>query len=76
MTSSALVQVRPSVHRGTTLLTIPPETANPFPVVDVRNFAFWYGARQALADLTFTIPRRAVTALIGAPVFIYLLRKN
>jgi phosphate transport system ATP-binding protein len=46
-------------------LTIPPEVANPFPVVDVRNFAFWYGERQALADLTMTIPRRAVTALIG-----------
>ena len=55
----------PSGHRGTTLLTIPPEAANPFPVVDVRDFAFWYGQRQALADLTLTIPRRAVTALIG-----------
>ena len=45
---------RPSrtVHRGTTLLTIPPEAANPFPIVDVRDFAFWYGERQALADLT------------------------
>ena len=47
------------------LVTIPPEAVSPFPVVDVRNYAFWYGARQALADLTLTIPRRAVTALIG-----------
>ncbi len=35
------------------------------PVIDVRRYAFWYGATQALFDLTFTIPRRAVTALIG-----------
>ncbi len=55
----------PAAHRGTTLLTIPPEATNPFPVVDVRDFAFWYGKRQALADLALTIPRRAVTALIG-----------
>src|SRR5512142_956047 len=47
------------------LLTIPPEMVSPFPVVDVRDFSFWYGERQALTDLAFAIPRRAVTALIG-----------
>jgi phosphate transport system ATP-binding protein len=35
------------------------------PVIDVREYSFWYGAAQALFGLTFTIPRRAVTALIG-----------
>src|SRR5260370_28783869 len=35
------------------------------PVIDVRAYSFWYGGAQALFDLTFTIPRRAVTALIG-----------
>ncbi|HEX4838726.1 MAG TPA: phosphate ABC transporter ATP-binding protein PstB [Solirubrobacteraceae bacterium] len=35
------------------------------PIIDVRAYNFWYGATQALFDLTFTIPRRAVTALIG-----------
>ena len=34
-------------------------------VIDVRDYSFWYGATQALFDLRFTIPRRAVTALIG-----------
>jgi phosphate transport system ATP-binding protein len=34
-------------------------------VIDVREYAFWYGATQALFDLRFSIPRRAVTALIG-----------
>ena len=35
------------------------------PAVDVRNFSFFYGARQALRNLTFAIERRAVTAIIG-----------
>jgi phosphate transport system ATP-binding protein len=34
-------------------------------LIDVRDYGFWYGATQALFDLRFTIPRRAVTALIG-----------
>ncbi|MEO5799742.1 MAG: phosphate ABC transporter ATP-binding protein PstB [Gemmatimonadales bacterium] len=33
--------------------------------VDVRSFSFWYGAHQVLHDLTFTIPKQAVTAVIG-----------
>src|SRR5260370_17341338 len=33
--------------------------------LDVRGFNFWYGATQALHDVSLTIPRRAVTALIG-----------
>jgi phosphate transport system ATP-binding protein len=55
----------PPVSTSGRLVTIPPEAVSPFPVVDVRGYAFWYGSRQALADLTLTIPRRAVTALIG-----------
>ena len=39
--------------------------AAPRPVLDVRDYQFWYGARQALWDLSFTVPRSAVTALIG-----------
>ena len=39
--------------------------ASPTPILDVRDYNFWYGATQALFDLRFTIPRRAVTALIG-----------
>jgi phosphate transport system ATP-binding protein len=35
------------------------------PVIDVRAYNFWYGATQALHDLTLTVPRRAITALIG-----------
>ena len=33
--------------------------------LDVRGFNFWYGATQALHEVSLTIPRRAVTALIG-----------
>ena len=35
------------------------------PAIDVRNFSFWYGRTQALQDVSFTVPCRAVTALIG-----------
>jgi len=35
------------------------------PVLDVRQYAFWYGLKQVLFDLSLTIPRQAVTALIG-----------
>jgi phosphate transport system ATP-binding protein len=31
----------------------------------VRSYNFWYGATQALFDVTVAIPRRAVTGLIG-----------
>jgi phosphate transport system ATP-binding protein len=33
--------------------------------IEVRDFSFFYGARQALRTLNFTIPRKAVTAIIG-----------
>ena len=35
------------------------------PAVDVRGFSFWYGERQVLRDLEFSIDRKAVTAIIG-----------
>ena len=35
------------------------------PAVDVRGFSFFYGPRQALRNLTFSIERRSVTAIIG-----------
>ena len=33
--------------------------------IHAKDFSFWYGAKQALHDVTITIPSRAVTALIG-----------
>jgi phosphate transport system ATP-binding protein len=35
------------------------------PAVDVRDFSFSYGPRPALRNLTFSIERKAVTAIIG-----------
>jgi phosphate transport system ATP-binding protein len=35
------------------------------PAVDVRDFSFFYGSRQVLRDLSFSIERKAVTAIIG-----------
>jgi len=33
--------------------------------IAARGFSFWYGEKQALDDVTFTIAPRAVTALVG-----------
>jgi phosphate transport system ATP-binding protein len=33
--------------------------------IDARDFSFWYGKKQALKQITMSIPPRAVTALIG-----------
>ncbi len=53
------------LSRGT-IVTIPPAApVSPVPVVEVRQYDFWYGKEQALFDLRLSIPRRAVTALIG-----------
>jgi len=43
------------------------ETANTTAVgtIDARDFSFWYGKKQALKNITMSIPPRAVTALIG-----------
>ncbi len=32
---------------------------------DIKNFSLWYGARQALMDVTIKIPAKKVTAIIG-----------
>ena len=33
--------------------------------IDARQFSFWYGKKQALKNITMSIPPRAVTSLIG-----------
>ena len=43
---------------------VPTGTEEP-PSVDVRQFNFFYGPRQVLRNLTFSIQRKAVTAIIG-----------
>jgi phosphate transport system ATP-binding protein len=35
------------------------------PAVDIRSFSFAYGSRQILRNLTFSIQRKSVTAIIG-----------
>ncbi len=35
------------------------------PAVEVKSFGFAYGERRVLRDLDFSIPRKAVTAIIG-----------
>jgi phosphate transport system ATP-binding protein len=41
-----------------------PQSAHPG-AVQAQQFSFWYGPKQALHDITLTMPARAITALIG-----------
>jgi len=42
-----------------------PQIKNEVPILDVDKFCLWYGLKQALFDVTMTIPKGKVTALIG-----------
>jgi phosphate transport system ATP-binding protein len=42
-----------------------PNVSDPHGTVEAQGFSFWYGAKQALYDITLRIPPRTVTALIG-----------
>ena len=35
------------------------------PIIEVRELSLWYGRKQALGEVTLSIPRNQVTALIG-----------
>src|SRR5438132_13863042 len=39
---------------------------DPTAIVECRNLSFGYGGRRVLDDLSFTVPRGKVTALMGA----------
>ena len=43
----------------------PRPAAQESPAIDVKDFSFFYGLRQALRNLNFSIERKAVTAIIG-----------
>ena len=49
----------------TTLTPRPPAPGAAAPAVEVRGFGFSYGAREVIRSLDLTIPRQAVTAIIG-----------
>ena len=54
--------------RPTSTPTLEYEDAPPVPASEklaVSNVNFWYGAKQALFDISLTVPARSVAALIG-----------
>jgi phosphate transport system ATP-binding protein len=40
-------------------------TAGTSPAVEARRFSFWYGEKQALHDISVSLPARSIAALIG-----------
>jgi phosphate transport system ATP-binding protein len=55
----------PFAVSATTLTPRPPAPGAAAPAVEVREFGFSYGAREVIRSLDLTIPRQAVTAIIG-----------
>ncbi|MCS6852706.1 MAG: phosphate ABC transporter ATP-binding protein PstB [Gemmataceae bacterium] len=55
-----------AISRGEPIETVVhPELAREEAVLDIDHFSLWYGSKQALFDITLTIPRGKITALIG-----------
>ncbi|MDQ3673670.1 MAG: phosphate ABC transporter ATP-binding protein PstB [Gemmatimonadota bacterium] len=42
-----------------------PTTAEALGTLEAKAFSFWYGKKQALKEISLTIPARSITALIG-----------
>ncbi len=52
--------------RASSSSVLGPRPASPHPgTVHSEKFSFWYGPKQALHDITLTMPARSITALIG-----------
>ncbi len=56
-TPTLAVAPRPAVEAGT--------GAAQTPLIEIRKFNFWYGAKQALFDIDLNVKERSVTAFIG-----------
>jgi phosphate transport system ATP-binding protein len=55
-----------AIARGRTVpATIHEAVAEESPVVDVRDFDFWYGEKQALYSIGMGMPRGKITAIVG-----------
>ena len=57
-----MTQALPAEHRAVRTDPVPADEA----VFDIRDLSLWYGDFQALHDISLTVPRNRVTALIGA----------
>ena len=68
-TERTATQRSPAVGAATAGVTFQSQAADDgeaaSPAVEIRNVSLWYGAHQALGDVTLDIPRNRVTALIG-----------
>jgi len=55
-----------AIARGETMpSTIHDAVAREKPVLDVQQFRFWYGTKQALYDIGMSMPHGRITAIIG-----------
>ena len=65
--SSESTAAAPAISKPvSTVGAVPPATSvDEIPAFDIAGFSLWYGARQALHDVSIRIPARQVTSIIG-----------
>jgi phosphate transport system ATP-binding protein len=65
MTRAAIPRLEAASRTGAPAGSPPPVPGDGTPAFDIEDFSLWYGARQALYDISIRIPSRNVTAIIG-----------
>ncbi len=56
---------RPQAPATTSAPTTPPSEASSIPAFATRDLSVWYGKKEAVQNVTISLPARAVTAIIG-----------
>src|SRR6478752_6451688 len=59
------IYVRPTAVPRDRPMRTPDDIARRTPKLLVQNLNFWYGTKQALSDVSLSIPKHCVTAFIG-----------
>jgi phosphate transport system ATP-binding protein len=55
-----------AIARGETIeAVVHKKVLDESPIVEIEKFSLWYGAKQALFDISMPVPRGKVTAIIG-----------
>ena len=63
--ATARVGAEPEARASASPALVPGSASSHPGTVQSETFSFWYGPKQALHDITLTMPARSITALIG-----------
>jgi phosphate transport system ATP-binding protein len=63
--ATARVGAEPEARASSSSVLVPRSASSHPGTLQAQQFSFWYGPKQALHDITLTMPARSITALIG-----------